>query len=186
MMPVHSGPVTAFMLLLLVAGVQKVMDPGPTAGALRSAMLPSARGLVRLLGAGELAVAGAFLVVGGPVPAALGAGFYVGFAGFVVYALVRDLPISSCGCLGSIETPPSPVHVVLDVGAATVLVLAAIIPVAPLGGLAGQGLDVVIPYTVLTGAATYLLYALLTVLPLVGRRALRLADPLPIPTRRGA
>ena len=39
---------------------------------------------------------------------------YLAFAGFVVVALRSGKPISSCGCFGKVDTPPSPVHVVLD------------------------------------------------------------------------
>ena len=59
-------------------------------------------------------------LVGGPVFAALVAVSYLAFAGFVVVALRSGAPISSCGCFGKVDTPPSLVHVVID------LVLAAV------------------------------------------------------------
>lgn len=182
-MPLHSGPVSAVVLLLLLAGVQKLLDPSPTAGALRSAGFPSHRNLVRLLAAAEVAVAASFFVVGGAWPAIGAAVLYLGFAGFVALALTRNLPVSSCGCLGKVDTPPSVVHVAVNLGAVVVLVIAAIIPIEPMGGLVGQSAGVVVPQVLLIGAVTYLLYGLLTALPLVGRRALR-ATPLPEPGRR--
>ena len=172
------------MILLVLAGSKKLVDPAPTVGALRSAGWPSAGPLVRLLGAVEMGVAGWFLVAGGPVPAILGALLYAGFAVFVGRALVRDVPISSCGCLGSRDTPPSVSHAVVNLFAVGVLTAGAIIPVAPLGGLVGQGMDVVVPQTIFIGAVPFLLYGILTVLPLVGKRAVRASDPLPMPGRR--
>ena len=123
---------------------------------------------------------------GGPVPAAVGAGFYLAFGVFVMVALIKDLPISNCGCLGSTETPPTVIHVLMNLGAAAVLVLAVIIPVAPLGGLVGQEVKTVVPYILFLGGSVYMLYALLTVLPLVSKRALATAStPVAIPRRMG-
>jgi hypothetical protein len=184
-MPLHSGPATALIALLLVAGTQKLIDPSSTSGALRAADLPGSIALVRLLALAEMGVAVAFLVWGGPVPAALGALLYAGFAGFVVNAIWRDLPISSCGCLGATETPPTMVHVVLNLGATVVLAFAAIIPIGPLGGLVGQEVRTVLPFVLFTGVTVYLLYAMLAILPLVSRRAIsRLPSPLATPVRR--
>ncbi len=184
-MPVHSGPVTAVMVLLLFAGAQKIVDPSSTAGALRVARLPSSHPIVRFVGAAEVLVVVSFLVWGGPLPALAGAAFYGGFAWFVINALVRRLPISSCGCLGATETPPTMIHVVMNLGAVALLVTAVIIPIAPMGGLVGQESKVIFPYMLFTGAAVYLLYALLAVLPLVGRKA-RSTDATFLPTPRRA
>ena len=54
--------------------------------------------------------------------AALVAVSYLAFAGFVIVALRSGAPISSCGCFGKVDTPPSVVHVVLDVAFAGVAV----------------------------------------------------------------
>lgn len=170
-MPAHSGPVMALMLLLLIAGIQKILDPTSTSGALRAAGLPSRRVLVRLLGASEVVVAGWWVVMGGPLPALGAALLYAGFAWFVVNALVRKLPVSSCGCLGSADTPPTMVHVVMNSVAASILFVAAIIPVSPMGGLVGAEWSLVLPYSMMVAASVYMLYALLTVLPLVSKSA---------------
>lgn len=183
-MPVHSGPVTAVMILLLVAGAQKLLDPSSTSGALRAAGMPSSVVLVRILGLAEVGAGVAFLVWGGPLPVAAGALLYAGFAWFVISAIARDLPISSCGCLGATETPPTMIHVVMNLGAVGILGAAVIIPLAPMGGLVGQELNVVIPYLLFTGATVYMLYALLTVLPLISKRARAAgAALLPVPRR---
>lgn len=183
-MPLHSGPAAAVMLLLLLAGVQKIIDPAPTAGALRLAGLPSRGFVVRGLGAFEFVVATLFFAVGGPWPAVAGAALYLGFAGFVALALARNLPVSSCGCFGKVDTPPSAVHVAVNLGAVAVLVFAAIIPIQPMGGLVGQSAGVVGPQVLLVGAVAYLLYGMLTALPLVGKRASARSTPLPAPGRR--
>jgi hypothetical protein len=167
------------MVLIMIAGAQKLLDPSSTSGALRGAGLPDAPILVRLLGIAEVVAGAAFLVVGGSIPAAAGAALYLGFAVFVMVALIKDLPISSCGCLGATETPPTLIHVVMNLSATAVLAMAVIIPVAPLGGLVGQEVKTVVPYILLLGASVYMLYALLTVLPLVSKKALA-AAPTPV------
>jgi hypothetical protein len=101
-------------LVLVVAGAAKVGDPSRTAGALRALGWPSAAGLVRVGAAAELLVGAGALVVGGPVLAGLVAVSYLAFAAFVAAALTSGTPIGSCGCLGRADTPPRPVHVVVD------------------------------------------------------------------------
>jgi hypothetical protein len=184
-MPVHSGPVVALAVLLLIAGAQKVVDPSNTSGALRAAGLPGDLALVRLLGAVEAALAAAFIVTGAPW-AAVGAGVsYAGFSWFVANALIKRLPISSCGCLGAAETPPSLVHLVVNLVAVALFALAAIIPVGPLGGLWGEEMSIVMPYLLFLAAVVYFLYAALTVLPLGFRPRRRVtAASLPDPVRR--
>lgn len=184
-MPVHSGPVTAVMILLLIAGAQKVFDPSTTSGALKAARLPSSPVLVRLLGLVEVGAGVAFLVWGGPIPVAVAAVLYAGFAWFVLNALIRKLPISSCGCLGSTETPPTFIHVGMNLAAVGVLIVGVVSPVGPLGGTLGAGWGEIIPYLLLVGVSTYMLYALLTVLPLVSRR-LQEVTPVSIGARSRA
>ncbi len=179
-MPAHSGPVTAVLILLLIAGFQKITDPSTTSGALRAAGLPDRPILVRALGLAEVVVGIWFLVWGGPIPAALGAMMYAGFAWFVINALIRKLPISSCGCLGSTETPPTVVHVVMNLAAVVVLTLGTVSPVGALGGMLEVGWSVRVPFLLLVGISVYMLYALLTVLPLVSRAAAK-RSPTPVP-----
>ncbi|MGH9066676.1 MAG: MauE/DoxX family redox-associated membrane protein, partial [Acidimicrobiales bacterium] len=126
MTPLAAGPFIAAAGLLGAGGVAKVAMPTDTARALvalasrraRPAADPRwARGLVRLVGAGEVVLAGGVLAVGGQLLSGLVAVSYLGFAAVVGVALVRRLPLSSCGCLGPVETPPGPWHVVLNLGA---------------------------------------------------------------------
>ncbi len=144
-----AGPFAAFALLLAVAGTAKAIRPLPTSRALRAAGLPSAAGLVRLLGAFEAVLAVVALAVAGPVPAALIAISYASFAAFVGYARARGLSISSCGCFGKPDTPPTTAHLVVNLAAALLAVIAAAAPgPSPLGQLArspGAG----VPFTAL-------------------------------------
>jgi hypothetical protein len=131
-----AGPFAAFALLLAFAGAAKALRPLNTSRALRAAGLPSSAGLVRLLGAGETVLAIAALTVAGPVPAALVAISYASFAAFVGYAKARGLAISSCGCFGKPDTPPTNAHLVVNLAAALLAAVAAVSPGrSPLGQL---------------------------------------------------
>ena len=71
-----------------------------------------------VLGIAELA-AGTFGLLGGlPFGGFIVAAFYGLFFTFIVIALVRDLPIQSCGCLGRSDTPPTVIHAVANAAAA--------------------------------------------------------------------
>jgi hypothetical protein len=167
---VHSlaGPFAAFAILLAVAGVAKAFRPLPTVRALRSVSLPaglSSAALVRALGAGEALLAVCALVFAGPIPAVLVALSYAAFAVFVGYARARGGSISSCGCFGKPDTPPTAAHIIVNVLAALVAVAAAVWPArSPLGELArspGAG----VPLTALILVTTALAYLALAEWP---------------------
>jgi hypothetical protein len=115
--PVVTAPFLAAAVLLGFAGAAKIVRPGDTARALRLAGLPASRTWVRAGALGEAAVACAALAVPGPVTGALVAGSYAAFTGFVVVALRRRWPLSSCGCFGKPDTPPTRSHAALNAGA---------------------------------------------------------------------
>jgi hypothetical protein len=122
---VLAGPFAIAAVLLAVGGAAKAMRPRDTAHALGAVGLTfprifPARVAVRVGGAIEAVIGVAALLVGGPVLCALVAASYLAFTGFVVVALRRGAPISSCGCFGKVDTPPSSVHVVVDAGFAAV------------------------------------------------------------------
>lgn len=156
--------------LLALSGGAKIRDPQPTRGALAAAGLPSSTFVVLLLGLIEMGAALAGLA--GMVAGALAVGLlYASFAGFVGVALYRRLPLQSCGCFGRADTPPTLLHVAVNLTAAGAAL-----------GLAGRGgadlIDVLgqqpaagLPYLFYLGLATYLLVLLLTRLPLLTRRA---------------
>jgi hypothetical protein len=127
---VLAGPFAIAAMLLALGGAAKAVRPRDTAQALaavgiRLPRVAPARLVVRVGGAVEAVVGVAALLVGGPVLCALVAVSYVVFAGFVFVALRTGAPISSCGCFGKVDTPPSIVHVVLDLAFAGVAAGAA-------------------------------------------------------------
>jgi Methylamine utilisation protein MauE len=142
-----------------------VWDPTNTVGALRRARIPAAPGLVRAGGLVEVVIGVVAIVTGVPVAAALVALSYLAFSAFVVFALVRHLPIGSCGCFGKVDTPPSVVHIVLNAGA---IVVATAVAVRGGGGigevLADQDL-LGLPFLLFVATATYLAFLALTLLP---------------------
>jgi hypothetical protein len=98
---------------LVVGGALKLVDPSGTVGAARALGVPLGANAVRVLAAVELFLGTLALSVSSPVIAALVAVSYAAFFAVTVLALVRKLPIDSCGCLGKLETPPSWRHLVV-------------------------------------------------------------------------
>ncbi len=132
-MSVFAGPFAIAACLLAVAGVAKAAQPAATAGALAALRLPHRRWMVRVGGMAEAVLACAALVTGNETLAILVAVSYVGFALFVVGALRKGTPVSSCGCFGKVDMPPHPVHVVLDLLAAFAAIGIAASGGAPIG-----------------------------------------------------
>lgn len=129
-MSVLAGPFAIAAVLLAIGGAAKAVRPRDTAQALTAVGMRFPRWLpgrvvVRLGGAVEAVIGVAALLVGGPVLCGLVAASYVLFAAFVVVALRTGAPISSCGCFGKVDTPPSVVHVVLDLAFAGIAAAAA-------------------------------------------------------------
>ena len=134
-MPPLTAPFLAACALVAVAGVLKLRRPADTAQALRTQGLPSGRAAVRALGAAEVVVA-VLALTGTAAGAAALAVLYAGFTGFVLLALVRRRPLSSCGCFGRPDTPPSVVHVVVTTAGALCAAAAALTGGAGLPALA--------------------------------------------------
>jgi hypothetical protein len=136
----------AAALLLVVSGPAKVARPDDTGRALRLTGLPSARALVRTIGVTELVVGVGVLLDGDRAvwPAALGA-TYAGFAGFVLLALWRRAPLSSCGCFGGTGVAPTPLHAGIDAGFAAIgFVVATDTGSAPIDTVLDGGSDAVL------------------------------------------
>jgi Methylamine utilisation protein MauE len=166
-----TGPFLVAALLLTVAGALKAVDPVMTAGALRRAGLPVPPLIVRVGGAFEALVGVAAIATGALVPALLVAVSYLLFTGFVLVALARHLPIGSCGCFAKMDTPPSVVHIVINLGA---VVAATAVALGPGGGvgdvLADQEL-LGLPFLLLVGIATSCAFLALTLLPQLNRQS---------------
>jgi hypothetical protein len=170
-MPVLAGPFAVASLLLVVGGAAKVRRPDDTARAFRALGVLSSPPLVRLLAAGEMAVGAAALLAGGRLVTVLVAASYLGFSAFVLLAMLRGGVLSSCGCFGSTDTPPTFVHVLVTLGLAAVSLATVADPVGPLlDGLSGQPL-IGLPFLALIGCCVWMAYAALAILPRAGRRA---------------
>lgn len=149
--------------LLLLSGVSKIVDPTPTRGALEAARLPHPVWSPYVLGIAEIGAAVAGLALGGV--AALGVALmYAGFAVFVAYALLRDLPLQSCGCFGKSDTPPTWGHLIVNLTATGAALTIALTGRTLFGFAAGRPLVGVL-YGVFAVIGVGLIYLLLSELP---------------------
>lgn len=165
-MSAWSGPFLIACVLLAVAGGAKALDPITTVGALRGVGIRVPGRAVRVGGGIEAVVAVAAALTGAPLLAALVAFSYLAFTCFVLVALARRVPIGSCGCFGRIDTPPSGLHVVLDLGA-VVAAVGAMLAGGSAGLLDGFG-DLPLaglPFLLLVGVGAYAAFAAMTVVP---------------------
>jgi Methylamine utilisation protein MauE len=141
-----TGPALTAALLLVFGGTMKAVDPAMTAGALRALGLASSKTLVRLGAAAELLLGLLAVTAGWAAVWWLVAASYLAFAAFVVAALRAGTMLGSCGCFGREDTPPHPLHVVIDVALAATAGAAAVRDVgAPLDAIVdapGEGLVV--------------------------------------------
>ena len=164
-MDVWSGPFLIAAVLLAAAGIAKTIDPTMTVGALRKFGIPVSSPAVRGLGALEALLAVAAAITGAPILVVGVAGSYLLFAAFVVIARVRRLPIGSCGCFGRVDTPPSWLHVAINLAAAA----SALAVAARDGGGLGTTLDrqplAGLPFLALIAIGTYAAFTALTVVP---------------------
>jgi hypothetical protein len=115
------GPYLAACALLVAAGCAKAVRPDDTARALAPllGLRPIAACRAVRLAAGAEALVGAWaLVMPRPVPAAIVALSYAGFAGFVTYARHRGGALATCGCFATPDTPATRLHVVVDLALA--------------------------------------------------------------------
>jgi len=170
--PVLSGPMAAFALLLVLGGASKVGRPDNTVRALRDLRvpgLPATAPSVRLLALAEIAIGAAAIAYGGRLPALLMAISYAGFSAFVVIAMVRGGALSSCGCFATPDTPPTVAHLIVTVAAAGVAVAGVVKPVGPLlDNLDRIGSTSPVQggaFVVLTGCCVWFAYVALAVLP---------------------
>lgn len=158
-----SGPLLVAALLLAGAGVVKAAHPHDTARALRRAGLPVGRGVavVRIGALTEVVIGATAVLVSGPVPALAVAASYAAFAAFLAVALSRGWALSTCGCFGEPDTPPTALHLVLDVALAAGAGLARTARRAPLAEAAAQPLRGValVALSVVTAGLLFLVMA---------------------------
>ena len=164
-MTVMAGPFMIAAALLAVGGAMKAARPVDTAHALRGVGLPGWPLLVRIGGLVEIAIGVSAVVAGGTASAVLVAVSYAAFIGFVLVALRRDAPIASCGCLGKADTPPSRLHVGINLVALAAAVTVAVDPGVGLADtLRAQPLAGV-PYLALVGLGVSFVFVALSGLP---------------------
>ena len=165
-----AGPYLIVCAILGLGGVAKLVSPQPARRALHTLRVPAPIAAVRALGLAELALAVAAALVGGAIlPPMVGAA-YLAFAVFVV-AMLRGGGATSCGCFGSSSTPPSWLHVAINLVSAAVAFAATSIPA--LGTTLSEQPGAGAPLIGLVVVGTYLSFVLLTLLPTV------LAPPQP-------
>ncbi|QIM21481.1 hypothetical protein G7075_10650 [Phycicoccus sp. HDW14] len=171
---VLAVPFLAAATLLVLAGAPKVLRPGDLVRALRSTGLPAPAAGVRAFAALEVVVGVAAVVAPSQVTGALVAVLYAGFTAFVVRALAHGGVLSSCGCFGKADTPPTRVHAALTGLAA--LVGLAVAVAAPAEPWQGVGAGTVAGLAGLTGLVGFLAWQVMAVLPSVEVRAVRSAS----------
>jgi len=159
------GPVTIAAVVLALAGVRKLTDPGSTQGALREMGLPWRGPVVPAMAVAEIVTGIVVVVIGGTVPLLVLAAWYLGFTGFVAVALRRDVPLSSCGCIGKEDTPPTLVHFFLDLGFGLVALVAAFDPYGSFADVLADQPWAGVPLVGYVALGTYLTYLALAVLP---------------------
>jgi hypothetical protein len=168
-MSVLAGPFAIACVLLAGAGALKAWHPGDTANALRTVGVElsytSSRVVVRAFGAVETALALFALLSGNPAACALVAASYLLFTGFVVLARRRGTAIASCGCFGKVDTPPSIVHVVLDLLFAGVAAAAAFTGGVALPDVLRDQPLAGVPFVLLLAVGAYLVFLAFTALP---------------------
>jgi hypothetical protein len=167
---VLAGPFAMACVLLAGGGALKALRPRDTAQALTAVGLrfPSvlpARIAVRVGGFVEVVIGVSALVVAGPLLCGLVAASYLAFAGFVVVALRSHAPISSCGCFGKVDTPPSVVHVVIDTAFVVVAVAAAFTGDVALPDVLGDQPLIGIPFVMLLVIGCSLTFLAFSALP---------------------
>ena len=115
--------------LLCVAGVAKALRPDDTALAMASLVpgrppLRVVRSVVRVGALAEAALGAAAILFPRPVTAALVALSYLAFTAVVAYSRWHGGALATCGCFGRPDTPPTALHLVLDL---TLAVAAAVV-----------------------------------------------------------
>ena len=121
-----AGPFFGAALLLVAGGAAKLGRPAPAARALTAARIPGGTTSARAIGVVEVAAGTAAMLAPTVGTAALVALLYVAFAVFVAAVASGRVVAPSCGCLGERDTPASRLHVVLDLLAAAVALIAVV------------------------------------------------------------
>lgn len=158
-----AAPLYVATGVLIVAGFAKLRSPSATASSLRELRVPAPLTAARLLGAYEVLLGVAAIITAAPVLWGLIGLSYLGFSGFVVWALADSSRVGSCGCFGSEDTPATTGHLIFNAVASAVAMLTALNPVS-LSSFDGSAFDAAVAI-ILIATGTALSIAALTVLP---------------------
>ncbi len=123
-MDLFVGLHAAAALLLLAAGLAKIVRPAPTTDLMATLGVPARPALTIAIGMVEVGVGVLALAIGGPVFAGATGALYAGFVIVVLRALSAGA--TSCGCFGRVDAPPSWVHVVGNAAFAAVSFVAIV------------------------------------------------------------
>ena len=162
-----AGPWTIVTGLLLLGGVLKAAQPADTARAVEALGVHASKRLVRTGGVAEVGIAAGALVTGAWPLAAFVAISYLMFLTFVVAALRSKTPLSSCGCFGRADTPPTFVHVAVNAAAAVVALAVVVAPVPGLASIVADQPAWGIPFLFLCVLGVSLVFLMLSARPRV-------------------
>ncbi len=160
-----AAPFFVASALLALAGGAKLARPEPTVGALRSIGLPANRMAAQAFGLVEVLIGSLALILGGALVASFVAVAYLAFAGFIALALRMGGAVASCGCFGSEDSPPTIVHLVLNVIAAAAAVGAALGGVGGIAEIMGDQPALGLPFLGFVALGTWFAYLALSLLP---------------------
>jgi hypothetical protein len=118
-------PFFATAVVLALSGLAKLRQPGPLVRMFASTGIPVGPAAVRALSLGELGLGAVCLAAPTRIAAFALGSLYAGFAAFLAWLLVRRIEVSSCGCSGKEDVPPSWIHVGLNLAAAAAAMAAA-------------------------------------------------------------
>ena len=152
-------------LLLVISGTPKLINPSATRQALASLGLPSSPPAVRAIAVWEILVGAAVIIVGGWVAALLLTLTYAAFAAFIVAARLSPSRVSSCGCFGQEDSPPTTVHLVADLAGVAIGLVAAFASAPSFVDMAGDQPAAGIPMVIFIAVGTWLAYLVISVLP---------------------
>ena len=158
-----TAPLLVASALLALAGAPKVVDPANTVGALRSVGVRVPPVTIRAFGAVETVLGIATLITGARPLASLVALSYAAFSAFLVVALRAGGAVSSCGCIGRADTPPTRSHLAVTTSLTLTSALAAVVGADGLSSIAWS----VAALTTLAFAvlSTWLVWLVFTALP---------------------
>ncbi len=150
--------------VLAVGGVFKIVDPTPTTEMFGVLGLPRSRTLARASGLIEVTLGVAAFLFGGLVLQVLVALAFLLFAA-MTGMLIAQGGAASCGCFGRLSSPPSGIHVAVNLVAACLAALAVAVDAPGFVDLRAELPAAGLTYLFFVGIGTWLGVVALTVLP---------------------